>query len=287
MIALALQHVLPHKAVPQVYKTGMPTVIVGTNPPHREVVHGPLRRGVRGVVQRRGGHGRLGLSGRGVRQPVEGHGRDQREPVPPCAVEPGLPHRLRRTGAMAGLCGSHYVKQVRTDGKVYTYVVGMKYPMPGIAGGQSGAPNQLTIRWGSDDPFVVQHTADWVPISAGERICYDYGGGGGWGDRRRARRAPGAGAEGRPGVQRARPARLGLQGRPDPQCGEPDLAGCDRPARRAARRARRRGDRRARAHRPAARRGGAPPLRADGLRRAELRHECAGAGIERRRAATR
>jgi N-methylhydantoinase B len=71
---------------------------------------------------------------------------------------------------------------VRVDAKVYTYVVGMKYPMPGICGGQPGAPNQLTIRYGSDDPFVVQHTADWVPISAGQRLCYDYGGGGGWGD---------------------------------------------------------------------------------------------------------
>jgi N-methylhydantoinase B len=40
----------------------------------------------------------------------------------------------------------------------------------------------MVIRYGSDDEFVVQHTADWVPISAGERIMYDYGGGGGWGD---------------------------------------------------------------------------------------------------------
>jgi N-methylhydantoinase B len=74
------------------------------------------------------------------------------------------------------------VKEVRADAKVYTYVVGMKYPMPGIAGGRAGAPNRLTIRDGSDDPFVVAHTAEWVPISAGQRICYDYGGGGGWGD---------------------------------------------------------------------------------------------------------
>jgi N-methylhydantoinase B len=74
------------------------------------------------------------------------------------------------------------VKEVRVDAKVYTYVVGMTYPMPGIAGGRAGAPNQLTIRWGSDDPFVVRHTADWVPIAAGQKINYDYGGGGGWGD---------------------------------------------------------------------------------------------------------
>ena len=40
----------------------------------------------------------------------------------------------------------------------------------------------MVIRYGSDDEFVVKHTADWVPIAAGERIMYDYGGGGGWGD---------------------------------------------------------------------------------------------------------
>ena len=45
-------------------------------------------------------------------------------------------------GQWRGLCGSHYVKEVRTDAKVYTYVVGMKYPMPGIAGGRPGAPNR-------------------------------------------------------------------------------------------------------------------------------------------------
>jgi N-methylhydantoinase B len=28
----------------------------------------------------------------------------------------------------------------------------------------------------------VQHTAEWVPIAASQRIMYDYGGGGGWGD---------------------------------------------------------------------------------------------------------
>jgi N-methylhydantoinase B len=40
----------------------------------------------------------------------------------------------------------------------------------------------MVIRYGSDDPYRVEHTADWVPIGAGERIMYDYGGGGGWGD---------------------------------------------------------------------------------------------------------
>ena len=32
------------------------------------------------------------------------------------------------------------------------------------------------------DRYVVQHTANWVPMEAGDTIVYDYGGGGGWGD---------------------------------------------------------------------------------------------------------
>ena len=28
----------------------------------------------------------------------------------------------------------------------------------------------------------MAHTADWVPMEAGDRICFDYGGGGGCGD---------------------------------------------------------------------------------------------------------
>jgi N-methylhydantoinase B len=40
----------------------------------------------------------------------------------------------------------------------------------------------MIIRYRSDDEFKVQHTANWEPIHAGERIMFDYGGGGGWGD---------------------------------------------------------------------------------------------------------
>ena len=50
----------------------------------------------------RQGHGRLGRAERELRQPVEGDRRDQREPVPARAVEPRLPHRLRRPRSVAG-----------------------------------------------------------------------------------------------------------------------------------------------------------------------------------------
>ncbi len=182
VIALALQHVLPHKAVPQVYKTGIPTVITGVDPrtgasftDHSAEVYAGWCNAAEGMDAwgcQAAAFGNLWKATAEINESLYPHiqwSRDYR-------TDSGGPGQWR------GLCGSHYVKEVRADAKVYTYVVGMKYPMPGIAGGQAGAPNQLTIRYGSDDPYVVAHTADWVPIAAGQKVCYDYGGGGGWGD---------------------------------------------------------------------------------------------------------
>ena len=182
VIALALQYVLPHKAVPQVYKTGIPTVITGTDPrtgktftDHSAEVYAGWCNAAEGMDAwgcQAAAFGNLWKATAEINESLYPHiqwSRDYR-------TDSGGPGQWR------GLCGSHYVKEVRADAKVYTYVVGMKYPMPGIAGGHAGEPNKLTIRYGSDDPYVVAHTADWVPIAAGQKVCYDYGGGGGWGD---------------------------------------------------------------------------------------------------------
>lgn len=182
VIALALQEVLPSRAVPQTYKTGIPTVIVGEDPrtgrrftDHSAEVYAGWCNAAKGMDAwgcQAAAFGNLWKATAEINESLFPHiqwARDYR-------TDSGGPGQWR------GLCGSHYVKEVRVPAKVYTYVVGMRYPMPGIAGGRPGAPNRLTIRWRSEDPFVVEHTADWVPIGAGELINYDYGGGGGWGD---------------------------------------------------------------------------------------------------------
>jgi N-methylhydantoinase B len=74
------------------------------------------------------------------------------------------------------------VKQILAPAQVYTYVVGRKYPMPGIAGGGPGAPNELTLCAGTPREQVVETTAFYVPHEPGDRYEYRYGGGGGWGD---------------------------------------------------------------------------------------------------------
>ena len=182
VIAVAMQYVLPEKAVPQSYKTGIPTIIVGTDPrtgakftDHSAEVYAGWCNAAKGMDAwgaQNASFGNLWKATAEINESLYPHiqwCRDYR-------TDSGGPGQWR------GLCGSHYQKEVLTDAKVYTYVVGMKYPMPGICGGKAGAPNRMVIRYGSDDPFVVAHTADWVPIAPGQRILYDYGGGGGWGD---------------------------------------------------------------------------------------------------------
>jgi N-methylhydantoinase B len=182
VIAVAMQDVLPDKAVPQTYKTGIPTVIVGIDPrtgqsftDHSAEVYAGWCNAARGMDAwgaQAAAFGNLWKATAEINESLYPHVQWERD----YRTDSGGPGQWR------GLCGSHYVKEVRVDAKVYTYVVGMKYPMPGICGGRPGAPNKLTIRYESDDPFVVKHTADWVPMAAGQKLNYDYGGGGGWGD---------------------------------------------------------------------------------------------------------
>jgi N-methylhydantoinase B len=182
VIAVALSGVLPERAVPQTYKTGIPTNIRGVDPRSgRTFVDGSAEvyagwcnaaKGMDAWGAVSAAFGNLWKATAEINESLYPHlqwSRDYR-------TDSGGPGQWR------GGCGSHYIKEVRVPSTVYTYVVGMKYPMPGIAGGRPGAPNRLTLRYGSPDELVVAHTADWVPMAAGDRICFDYGGGGGWGD---------------------------------------------------------------------------------------------------------
>lgn len=182
VIALAMQDVLPDRAVPQVYKTGIPTIITGTHPAtgqpftdHSAEVYAGWCNAAKGMDAwgcQAAAFGNLWKATAEINEALFPHvqwSRDYR-------TDSGGPGQWR------GLCGSLYRKEVRVPAKVYTYVVGMRYPMPGIAGGQAGEPNRLTLRADSDDPYLVEHTADWVPVAAGDIVEYRYGGGGGWGD---------------------------------------------------------------------------------------------------------
>jgi len=181
-VAKALEQVIPERCCPQIYKMGMPTVIFGTNPKTGQLFidHSVDTFGAYcGAVKGQDGWGAMNVSfGNLIRAtgeinesifPVRHLARDY-------ATDTGGPGRWR------GCPGTRYVKQILAPSQIYTYVVGRKYPMPGIAGGQPGAPNELRLRADSPREMLVETTAFYVPHEPGERYAYRYGGGGGWGD---------------------------------------------------------------------------------------------------------
>lgn len=181
-IAVALSKVIPERCCPQVYKMGMPTVIFGTHPRTGQLFidHSvDTFAAYCGAVAGQDGWGAMNVSfGNLIRAtaeinesifPVRHLARDY-------CPDTGGPGKFR------GCPGSLYAKEVVTPATIYTYVVGMKYPMPGIAGGKPGAPNQLRVRCGGAHERRIGDTAEMVPHEAGERYEYRYGGGGGWGD---------------------------------------------------------------------------------------------------------
>lgn len=181
-VAKALEQVIPERCCPQIYKMGMPTVIFGTDPKTGQLFidHSvDTFAAYCGAVHGQDGWGAMNVSfGNLIRAtgeinesifPVRHLARDY-------ATDTGGPGKWR------GCPGSLYVKQLCAPAQIYTYVVGMKYPMPGIAGGKPGAPNLLTLRCGGPHEQVVETTAFYIEHQPGERYEYRYGGGGGWGD---------------------------------------------------------------------------------------------------------
>ncbi len=181
-IALALAQVIPERCCPQIYKMGMPTVIFGKHPETGQLFidHSVDTFGAYcGAVHGQDGWGAMNVSfGNLIRAtgeinesifPVRHMARDY-------ATDTGGPGRWR------GCPGTLYEKQILAPSQIYTFVVGRKYPMPGIAGGMNGAPNQLLLRTGGEHQREVETTAFYVDHLAGEGYAYRYGGGGGWGD---------------------------------------------------------------------------------------------------------
>src|SRR5438552_3614841 len=181
-VAKALEQVVPERSCPQIYKMGMPTVIFGTHPSDGKVF---IDHSVDsfaaycGAVKGQDGCGAMNVSfGNLIRATAEIN--ESIFPVRQLARD--YETDSGGAGEFRGNCGSLYRKQVLVPATIYTYVVGKRYPMPGIAGGKPGSANRLVVRAGGESAFEVGDTAQYIQHEAGERYEYHYGGGGGWGD---------------------------------------------------------------------------------------------------------
>ncbi len=181
-ICKALAPILPARSCPQIYKLGMPTVIFGQLPGSGEVFvdHSvDVLAAYCSAVKGQDGWGSMPASfGNLIRATAEVN-----ESIFPVRHE-CCDYQTDSGGAgqWRGCPGSRVVKRVLVPASVTTYMVGMKYPMSGLAGGRDGSPNRLTVRCGTDRAEAVEVMANGVPHAAGEAFEYLYGGGGGWGD---------------------------------------------------------------------------------------------------------
>jgi N-methylhydantoinase B len=178
----ALSRIVPDRCCPQTYKMGMPTVLYGTHPRDGTffVNHSvdTIATGC-GAVRGQDGWGSMNVSfGNLIRATAEVNESifPERQWARDFITDSGGPGQWR------GGCGTRYVKELTAPCTLYTYVVGRRYPHPGVAGGRDGSPFELRIRTGGPQEQVVENTAFYVPHEAGEGYDYRYGGGGGWGD---------------------------------------------------------------------------------------------------------
>jgi N-methylhydantoinase B len=180
-VALALSKAIPEKSIPQVYKAAMPTVLFGAKANGEFFIDHSVdvtsTAAAAGYEQdgwgcTNAGFGNLIMATAEINEaifPNRHLGNDLQ-------TDSGGPGKWR------GQCGSFYVKEATMPQSLYTFVVGMKYPSQGIHGARNGTPNRLKVKVGGDGAYEVTHTALYVPIEPGERLEYDWGGGGGWGD---------------------------------------------------------------------------------------------------------
>ncbi len=181
-LALALAKILPERSSPQIYKMGTPTVMVGVHPEtgERYVDHGvDILAAYASAVKGQDGWGSMPASfGNLIRATAE-----IKESLFPVRHE-CCDYQTDSGGAgkWRGGCGSRIVKRLTTDATVNSYMVGIKYPMPGMEGGKNGAANRLTLHFGTDHEVEVAVMANAVPHKKGEAFEYRYGGGGGFGD---------------------------------------------------------------------------------------------------------
>ncbi len=180
-LAKALEPVLPRRCCPQIYKIGMPTVIFGTDPRSGRLFIDNSADTIAAhcnAVAGQDGWGSMNVSfGNLIRATAEINESifPQHQLARDYATDSGGPGQWR------GGLGTLYRKRTLVPATVYTYVVGRKYPMPGIAGGKPGAPNRLVLKVGGTEQEAGEKTC-MVRHEAGEAIAYHYGGGGGWGD---------------------------------------------------------------------------------------------------------
>jgi len=181
-VCLALAQVIPERACPQIYKAGMPAILYGQHPETGQLWVDHSVDSVAAFCGAIRGQDGWGASNAAFGNLTKATAEINESIFPTRHEWMDYETDWGGPGQWRGNPGSRYVKRLTAPATVYTYQVGMKYPMPGIHGGKPGGPIRFTMRHGTPRAEVIRHTANHVGHEAGEAFEYQYGGGGGWGD---------------------------------------------------------------------------------------------------------
>ena len=182
VVCKALAKFLPERAAPQIYKVGTPCVLTGRHPDTGDLFFDHAVDSLSGycsAVKGVDGWGCYPASfGNIIRATTEIN-----ESIFPFRNE-YLDFETDSGGAgqWRGGLGSRVVKRFLAPVTLNTWVVGVKYPMPGFEGGRDGSPNKLTVRFDTNNPVAIDCMAKGEVHRNGDAFEYYYGGGGGFGD---------------------------------------------------------------------------------------------------------
>jgi N-methylhydantoinase B len=85
-------------------------------------------------------------------------------------------------GKWRGGLGTKMIFSLTRPSKLTAFTQGIKWPMAGFNGGREGSPNALILKHSSTEKEEANPLFYRRNIVAGDRICIEQGGGGGWGN---------------------------------------------------------------------------------------------------------
>ena len=178
-VCIALSHVAPERAQPQLYKIGMPNAVIGFD----ENGMMWMDQGVdcrsmdSSAVQGIDGWGSCPVS-LGNLLLAEAEDGECRFPVLNISRE--MKTDGGGAGQWRGACGSLNVKQVLQPTSAMAWMVSADHPLRGMCGGDDAIPYTNHFNVGTPEEYKVERTAQAM-LKPGAIIAYQHGGGAGFG----------------------------------------------------------------------------------------------------------
>jgi len=177
-ICVALSEILPQRSSPQVYKIGMPNAVVGFDSTGTMW----LDQGV--DVRASDASATQGLDGwcsmcSGLGNLILASAEEAESRFPVLNLSREMTADTGGAGRWRGQPGTLNVKKVLEPFTAVAWMVSMRHPLRGLAGGDDAAPYSCRYRVGTPEEFEVENAIS-VELPANTVTAYQYGGGGGF-----------------------------------------------------------------------------------------------------------